>query len=293
MFKTPAGEAEFMACYDAALAQWPVPYASMHLPTRYGSTHVLTCGPDDGPALVLLHAAGTSLTEWIHNIAALSHHHRTFLVDICGDPNKSVWSAPFRSRADAADWLSDVLDGLKLERASLVGHSYGGWMALNFALANPGRVERLALLAPAAAFAKFSLAFFVHFLGPMIFPSRNGVHNTFRWLSATREVIDERLAEQMFLAVRHFQFAKGGIYPTVFSDEELRGLHVPTLLLVGEHEVIYDPRRVLDRAVRVVPGIQAALLRDVGHLLNIERPDAINQRILTFLDQPGSQSSAS
>jgi pimeloyl-ACP methyl ester carboxylesterase len=149
-------------------------------------------------------------------------------------------------------------------------------------------VERLVLLAPAAAFAKFKLSFFVHFLGPMLFPSRNRIHNTFRWLSGSRQMIDERLAEQMFLAVRHFQFPKGGIYPSVFPDAELRQLSVPTLLLLGEHEVIYNPHLVRDRAVQLVPPIQAEMLRGAGHLLNMEQTDAVNQRILAFLEPKGA-----
>ena len=71
----------------------------------------------------------------------------------------------------------------------------------------------------------------------MLFPTKAAVSSTFRWLSATRQVLDERLAEQMFLAVKHFRFPKGGTYPTVFSDDELRQINLPTLLLIGDHEV--------------------------------------------------------
>lgn len=285
MFKTPAGEAAFMACYDAALAAWPIPYQVQHLPTRFGLTHVIAGGPADGPALVLLHASGTSSTVWIRNVAALSQRYRTFLVDIAGEPNKSVWSAPFRSRSDCADWLSDVLGGLGLKRAHLGGISYGGWQALNFALAAPDQVKSLILLAPAASLAKFRPAFFLHFLGPMLLPSNERVRGTFRWLSANGQVVDERLAEQMYLAVRHFRFAKGGVFPTVYTDEELRGLNLPTLLLIGDHEVIYDPAKALDRARRLIPGIEADLVQSAGHLLNMEQPDVVNARILAFLNK--------
>ncbi|MDF2627537.1 MAG: carboxylesterase [Symbiobacteriaceae bacterium] len=285
MFKTPAGEAAFMACYDAALTAWPVAYQALHLPTRFGTTHVIAGGPADGPALVLLHASGTSSAVWIRNVAALSQTYRTFLVDIVGEPNKSVWSAPFRSRSDCAAWLADVMGGLGLKRAHLGGISYGGWQALNFALAAPEQVESLVLLAPAASFAKFRMAFFLHFLGPMLLPSKDRVRGTFRWLSANGQVVDERLAEQMYLAVRHFRFAKGGVFPTVYTDDELRRLRPPTLLLIGDHEVIYDPSRALDRARRLITGIEADLVQSAGHLLNMEQPDVVNGRMLAFLNR--------
>jgi len=283
MFKTPAGEAAFMATYDAALSQWPVPYAVTIVPTRFGSTHVIVCGPEDGPPLVLLHAMGTSSTIWIRNIAALSQTYRTFLVDTAGDANKSVWSAPITNGADGAQWLSEVLDGLKIESTHLGGYSYGGWLAINFALAFPHRLKSLLLLAPAASFARLSFGFFANFLAPMLFPTRARVHKTFRWLSATGQMVDERLADQMFLAVRHFRFPKGGTYPQLFSDDQLARLRPPVLLLVGDHEVIYSPRRVVDRALRLIPGIQAELIPNASHLLALEQPEIVNRRILEFL----------
>lgn len=292
VFKTPAGELEFMAAYNASLAQWPVPYTALHIPSRFGATHVITSGPEDGPPLVLLHAAGTSSTVWIRNIAALSQTYRTYLVDIVGDSNKSQWSSAFRSRSDCVEWLTDVFDGLEIQHAHLGGLSYGGWLTLNFALAAPSRLKSIMLLAPAASFAKFRLSFFVHFLGPMIFPSRARIHRTFQWLSAPGQTIDERLADQMFLGVKHFRFPKGGIYPTVFADEELRMLRLPTLLLIGHREVIYDPTQARNRAVRLIPGIRAELIPDAGHLLVMEQAETVNRRMVEFLGEYEALSAA-
>lgn len=283
MFKTREGEAAFMAVYDAALAQWPVPYQSQYVKTRFGTTHVLVSGPADAPPLVLLHAQGTSSTIWIRNAAALSQRYRLFLVDTNGDANKSEWSAPLSTKADRTQWLSEVFDGLGITRAHLGGLSYGGWLSLGFALEAPERLNSLVLLAPAASFVPLRLAFFMNFLLPMLLPTRSSVRHTCRWMSANGQLFDEQIAEQMFLAVRHFRWPKGGSYPTVFTDDELRPLCLPTLLLVGDQEVIYDPRRVVDRARRLLPGIQAEIVPGASHVLNMEQAEAVNRRILEFL----------
>ncbi len=54
VFKSPEGEAEYQAAYDATLSAWPVPSKSIFVPTRAGLTHVLASGPEDAPPLVLL-----------------------------------------------------------------------------------------------------------------------------------------------------------------------------------------------------------------------------------------------
>src|SRR5215217_5643364 len=46
-FKSPKGEAEYMAAYEATLRLWPVPYESMDIPGRYGRTHLVATGPKD------------------------------------------------------------------------------------------------------------------------------------------------------------------------------------------------------------------------------------------------------
>ncbi|HLN64610.1 MAG TPA: alpha/beta hydrolase [Symbiobacteriaceae bacterium] len=283
MFKTPDGEAAYVAAYHAALAQWPVPCRTLRVPTRYGLTHVVACGSETGEPLVLLHAAGTSSTVWMQNIGALSETYRIFLIDIPGDPNLSEPSAPFRSRSDCTAWLSDVLDGLKIDRPHLGGISYGGWQALNYALAVPDRLKSLMLFAPAASLAKFRLAFFLHFIGPMLVPTRKMVHRTFRWLVAPGHAFPQWLEELMFLAVKHYRFTKGGIFPSVYPDEELRSLRVPTLLLLGEHEVIYDPKQALDRATRLIPSLRAELIPGAGHVLIMEQPEIVNGLITDFL----------
>jgi hypothetical protein len=57
---------------------WPVPFEARDIPSRFGSTHLLICGPKEASPLVLLHCFLTSLTVWAHNIADLSRDHRVY-----------------------------------------------------------------------------------------------------------------------------------------------------------------------------------------------------------------------
>ncbi len=61
-FRSPKGEAEYMAAYEATMKLWPVAYEPMNIPGRYGRTHLVASGPEGAPTLVLLHMYLTSLT---------------------------------------------------------------------------------------------------------------------------------------------------------------------------------------------------------------------------------------
>ena len=105
-------------------------------------------GSKDFLPVVLLHGAGANLQDM--NLALgerLAAHHRLVLIDRPGFGFSARKARECSSPADQAVVLRDVLDKLGIDRAILVGHSWGGTMALTFALDFPQRVAGLVLIA--------------------------------------------------------------------------------------------------------------------------------------------------
>ena len=75
------------------------------------------------------------------------------------------------------------------------------------------------------------------------------------------------------------------VFPPVFTDEELQQVKPPTMLLVGDHEVVYNYNALADRAANLIPTIETAVISSAGHALNLDQPDIVNQRILAFLQK--------
>jgi pimeloyl-ACP methyl ester carboxylesterase len=153
LFRSAEGEAAYLAAYRTLLLRWPVEPEPVYVPTRFGETHVLIAGSLDAPPLVLLHAVSVSSAAWFLNAGPLSQRFRIYAVDAIGDCGRSRMVSVPADRAAYADWLDEVFTGLGLARASLLGHSYGGFLGINFSILRPEKVERLALLAPAASIA--------------------------------------------------------------------------------------------------------------------------------------------
>ncbi len=95
-------------------------------------------------------------------------------------------------------------------------------------------------------------------------------------------LLDDLWEKQFTLASLH-GLPLNRVYPRVFSDAELRRIHTPTLLLVGDREVIYQPRKVIRRALRVMPHIRAEIVPDAHHVTAMAQPEFVNARILQFL----------
>jgi pimeloyl-ACP methyl ester carboxylesterase len=92
----------------------------------------------------------------------------------------------------------------------------------------------------------------------------------------------ELVSRQMVLGVKQFRMGKM-VLPTRFNDEELKSLKLPTLLLIGREESLYDSTAGLRRAVNLIPGIEAELVANASHDLPVGQATAVNNRVVAFL----------
>jgi pimeloyl-ACP methyl ester carboxylesterase len=290
-FKTPEGEAAYLAAYDAAMKLWPVPYEDIEIPTRFGITHVLISGPKDAPPLVLLHGMSMTSAMWSPNIADFSKDYRVYALDVMTQPGKSIPDPdePIRDAADFVGWLRETLDGLNLDRISLVGMSYGGWVALHFAMAAPVRVRKLVLLSPVASFQPLVKQFGLRMLLMILFPTRLTTDSLMGWMGikdTPGDPLNRCLLDLFYIGMKHFRFSPetANIMPSVFSDDELRALHVPVLLLIGDREVIYDPVKALARARALIPDFDGNLVPGCNHDMWCSQPRLVDARVLDFLN---------
>ena len=283
-FKTSEGEAKYKAAYDATLTLWPIPYESLEVDTRWGSTHIIASGPKDAPPLILLHGMNLSATMWFPNIADLSGNYRVYAVDTIGSASKSVAHRPLKNRADCSGWLNDVLYELKITETHIVGHSHGGWLTLNFALNVPERVTRMVLLAPASPLLPFVSQFYIRGIPTALFPTRSLIASFMNWMSADGFVVNELFFEQFLLGMKYVR-SQIRVLPSVFTDDELRQVKTDTLLLIGDQEVIYNSVLAVKRAKELIPNIEAKIIPNANHGLTMEQPVLVIKLILDFLGQ--------
>jgi pimeloyl-ACP methyl ester carboxylesterase len=283
-FRNADGQRSYLRAYQEVLEQWPVPYRELMVPTPFGDTHVLVSGQPDAPPVVLLHATGTSATGWVQNVGPLSQHHQLFAVDLVGEAGKSQQTALLRDRRDCVNWVSSLLDELGLKRVSLIGWSFGGWTALAFVIDKPDRVDKCVLLAPFASLAPYALPVLLFLkVGPYL-PMGPPGRLALRMMSPGYR-FEDHFAEQFVLGGRYFKAAdpRASVFPQPYSDDELRSIKVPVLLLVGDKESTFSPHRAVDRARQLIPHVEADVLPGIGHMVAMEAADVVNTRTLGFL----------
>jgi pimeloyl-ACP methyl ester carboxylesterase len=263
IYKSEAGAREIQRRYQDMLATWPVPAEHIRVPTREGETFVVVSGPLDAPPLLLLHGSGANATMWGADIASWAGHFRTHAIDLIGEPGLSAPSRPPLASDAYALWLDDVLQGLGITTTSIVGASLGGWMALDYAARRPERVTHLALLCPAGiGRQKFGWIFKSLLLRPF---GRWGLRRSARTVAGLEAPEDGPVLDYLVLTFTQFKPRTDRL--PVFPNEVLRRLSMPTLVIVGGRDVMFDSEGTARRVRQCLPHATVNLLPDVGHAI--------------------------
>jgi pimeloyl-ACP methyl ester carboxylesterase len=262
IYKSAEGERVIMEHYDRVLARWPAPYEPLYVDTRHGRTFAIASGDPAAPALVLLHGSASNAVFWISDAVAYSPYYRVYAVDIPGEPGRSAHNRPDWNGPAFGEWMEDVLDGLHIAKASLLGISQGGWTALKFATARPERVEKLVLLAPggvAPARPSFLLRAIVFSM-----MGRRGAEAINRIVLGDQTILGEALV-YMNEIMTNFKPRIGA--QALFSDEELSRLTMPVLLIAGGRDAILPSEKTVARLQKLLPRLTVDLRPTAGHAL--------------------------
>jgi pimeloyl-ACP methyl ester carboxylesterase len=119
-------------------------------------------------------------------------------------------------------------------------------------------------------------------------PTRFTVKSFFRWLGFGERAYTNAL-DLVYLGLKHFRMPveTARVLPAVVADEQLRRMTVPTLLLIGDQEVISDPARALGRARRLMPDFEGGLVPGCRHEMCLSQRHVVDARVLDFLKRKG------
>src|SRR5207253_989128 len=238
-----------------------------------------------GPPVILLHGLADDIGVWASVISALAAKHRVIAFDQLGFGRSDKPLLNYRV-STFVDFLDGLLNELKIKRASLIGNSFGGWVAADFALKHPDRIERL-VLSDAAGYAALAKTMDPRALNALRLASREDIRYlgplTFR---------DKRFYEDVDLAFKQRVTAGDSHTVSQFLDSMIRGEDVldgqlgaiekPTLILWGRDDKLI-PVSFAARFNKEINASQLRIIDGCGHMPHVECPEKFNDALLQFL----------
>jgi len=221
---------------------------------------------------VFLHGFGGQASQWRYQLQQFSLENRVMALDLRGhglsDKPSSGYDMP-RIQAD----LEAALETLKVNsKFVLVGHSYGGAIVTDYAINYPERVEGLILMATAGEFKLNPLfrlglnlpIWLLRMIGPF----------TRAWLSAPPHALKPFYHTNLSRWVGWDKFAN---------------LQVPTLVIRGHRDIVFE-RPMFEKVAESIPGAEDVDIRVSGHMVMLERREAVQRSIERFLEGESQRS---
>lgn len=258
----------------------------------------------EGDPLLLLHGWPQDGTMWEPLVDELARNHRVLIPDLRGFGRSEAPRGDYSKHRLAADVLA-LLDAEEIERATIVGHDWGGWIAWLLALEHPERVARFAALdipppwrlddspwriGPAFLFGSYQYVIAAPWLGERAVSSHRAVSTFIKRGAGSRSRVPDEAADRYADGIARPDRAhvSVAIYRT-FLLEELpavvrgnytrRELTVPGLSIMGGDSAITKllgvPRPEANLRVELIPG--------AGHFLVDETPDEVLRLLAPFL----------
>ncbi|PYL32510.1 MAG: hypothetical protein DMF35_08130, partial [Verrucomicrobia bacterium] len=251
----------------------------------YGAkVHYVDAGT--GSPVILLHGLADDIGVWESAIAPLAAKYRVVALDQIGFGRSDKPLLNYRA-STFVDFLDGFLNELKIDRASLVGNSLGGWVAADFALTHPERINRL-VLCNAAGYAAVSKTMDPRALSALRLASREDI----RYLGPLT-FHDKRFYEDVDLAFKQHVSAGDNYTVNQLLDSMIRGEDVldnrlaaikqPTLILWGREDKLI-PLNFAERFHKEIAGSQLRVIDSCGHMPHVECPKEFVTAVLEFLN---------
>jgi 2-hydroxy-6-oxonona-2,4-dienedioate hydrolase len=244
---------------------------------------------EDGKSLILLHGLAASAERWLLVTATLSKFLRLVIPDIIGfgfsDKPRVEYTMEF-----FCEFLKALIEELGLDNPSIVGTSFGGLIAAEFAIRFSNRIEKLVLAAPAGLNASTSTSnkLIKSILNPTYENALEAfVDTNYDYITSDAGMVTENTVRS-FLELMKQPNAKDALMSTLFrirDSPKLLGrlvkISVPTLLVWGDNDTMVPLQYA--SVFNEIPNSKVVVIKGCGHNPFIQKPIEFNKIILRFI----------
>jgi pimeloyl-ACP methyl ester carboxylesterase len=285
-WRSDQGRQAYADSYAAALARLPAPSRTRDVVTEFGTVRVYEFASEStrgATPVVLLPGRSSGVPMWADNLPGFAARRPVYAFDALGDAGMTVQTRRLRDSADQAAWIDQVLAALGPAMVHLVGHSFGGWSAANYAVHHPERVASLSLIEPVFVFQRLRWQFYLRSI-PVTVPLFPG-----SWRDrALGEIggastIDHQDPVTRMISDATEYYASRLPMPTRITQQQLRSLPMPVYAAMAADSSLHDSAAAVRVAEASVRDVRVRSWPGATHSLPMEFPAEIDREILAFM----------
>ncbi len=242
----------------------------------------------EGTPLVLLHGGYSNLAVWDWHVETFAKEFRVLRYDQRGYGKTEAAKAPFSYYQD----LKDMMDHFGIQKTSLVGSSFGGSAAIDFALAYPDRVEKLVLVAPSINGTRYPLRLTWQGIKDFIRVKKHGIQraaehfmdDAFWQYTIPQDETGRQKFKELYLANEAFYQEKPSHHRPLkpYAIGRLSEIEHPVLIVEAGRDLAFN-QGICRQVHRSIKGSKLVRLEKCGHYPHLESPAEFLDAVLPFL----------
>ncbi|MEI7058870.1 alpha/beta fold hydrolase [Nocardioides sp. CCNWLW239] len=286
-FRTPAGRQAYTEAYTSAFAALPKPTETSDVETTFGTVRAyawVNPDPVDDVPVVLVPGRASGVPMWGENLRDFVEHRTVYAFDAIGDSGLSEQTLPLRGMDDNARWVDEALDGLRLDRVHLVGHSQGGGLAAAVAVRHPDRLASLTLLEPIMTFGMlpiWAIGWSAVAALPFLPDSwRDHALNRIGGVEDAEVDPEDPMARMIAAGTTHFD---SGSLPTPsrLTDDQMRALTMPVYVAIASDKSLAGGEDAAEKA-ELIPTATVKIWPKTTHSLPMQVAPALDAELERF-----------
>lgn len=289
VYKNAESEQKMKTLYDEQVSSLNIEFEDIYLDTRFGKTHLIKTGNLKGKPILLFHGGNSTTPYYLRDFLSLRNQYLLYAPDTMGHPGKSAPTVLSAKNLEYGEWASDVIDGLGFKQMICIGGSFGGGVLAKLMCVAPQKIFKAIMIVP-SGICNVSIISILFKLGiPMtlyiVTKSEKWLKKAILPMAIDESEIDESTLTMVRSTFTHVRVKAG--MPSNVNDAEMTNYKSPTLLIVGEKDILFPGERVIARAKKIMPNLKTYLMKGSGHMsiLSSDKHKSIIKTIDDFLEE--------
>ncbi|MCR4656848.1 MAG: alpha/beta hydrolase [Lachnospiraceae bacterium] len=253
--------------YDSQLARLKNPWKDLYVDTAYGRTHIVETGNFSGEPLLVFHGGNATTAYNLLACDFIMNDFHIYAVDMVGHPGKSAETSLPAKGYDYGNWVSEVIDGLKYDKISLFGGSFGAGVIAKTMCVCPDKVKRVVLYVPSGiknAPAINSASMMLPMIAYWVTGKDKWLKKCMLPMAITEDNITDDIYETAKRSIDYVKVKTG--MPSDVDEKLMNACNAPTLVMAAERDCLFPGKGVIERAKRIIPNCKTYLLEGRGHM---------------------------
>lgn len=282
IYKSEQGRQQILDDYECYLNLFDVSFEREYVITRFGETHVLITGPEEGQPLFILQGGNCINPITLSWFSSLFGEYRVYAPDTIGHPGYSAQTRISAKDESFALWLADLMDAFNIQTSAFVAPSYGAGIILRLATFMPERITCAVLVSPAGLALGSKLTMVRKILFPLLAYKMNSSAKPLQKIAdimsqSSMKEMDKRIIGNIFSHTKLEQDM-----PKLTERQELRRYSSPTMIIAGKGDVFFPAGEVVKAASEVFKSVTIKSY-DMGHFPAPSILGTLNEEIKQFL----------